>query len=163
MKLIEEKNALVKGGRKISSELETVDFKIKKFQDKEKVITGKTEPKDLMTKGEIIRLELERAMENFNKIAAEIQEAKLQAIPADMKADHLALMKKRDELETERNKVALKIQKIKDKLIPILKKEIKPFLKEYDDTESVEIKNGKIMVETFNYLENFKKQFKSKR
>jgi predicted nucleic acid-binding Zn-ribbon protein len=162
-KLIETKDELVKSGRKLSSELETIEFKIKKFQDKEKVITGKTEPKDLMTKGEIIRLELERAMKSFDEIAAQIQEAKLQAIPAQMKADHLALMKKREELETERNKIALKIQKIKDKLVPILKKEITPHLQEFDDTESVELKNGKIIVKTFNYLEDFKKQFRNKK
>lgn len=161
--LIEMKDGLVKIGRKISSELETLEFKIKKYQDKEKVITAKTEPKDLMTRGEIIRLELDRAMKEFEKIAEEIQKTKLEAVPKNIKDEHFALMKKREEMERERNKIALKIQKIKDKLVPILKKEITPFLQEYEDTESVELKEGKILVKTFNYLENWKKAFKNKK
>ena len=162
-KLIEDKDALVKVGRKISSELETLEFKINKLQEKEKVITGKYEPKDLLARGEIVRLQMERNMKEFNKVSAEIHQAKLDQIPKSMKDDHYALMKIREEKEEERNKIALKIQKIKDKLIPILKKEITPFLKEYEDTQTVELKNGKIVVETFSYLEDFKKQFKNKK
>jgi predicted nucleic acid-binding Zn-ribbon protein len=161
-KLIEEKDALVKSGRKISSELETIQFKIDKLVEKEKVITGKHENKDLMTKGEIIRLELERAMKKYDEIAEEIRLDKLAQIPKKIEEEHLALMKKREELEAERNKIALKIQKFKDKIVPTLKKLIKPHLKEFDDTETVEIKDGKILVKTFNYLEDFKTKFKNR-
>lgn len=160
--LIATKDELVKGGRKISSELETIEFKINKLQNKEKKITGNCQPKELLTKGEIARLEMERAMKAFDAIAKEIHDAKLEAIPKDMKDEHFALMEKREKLETERNKVALKIQKIKDKLIPMLKKEITPHLKEFDDTETVEIKDGKVYVKTFNHLDDFKARFKKR-
>jgi len=162
-KLIESKDELVKLGRKISSELETIEFKINKLQDKEKVITGKSESKELLTRGEIARLEMERATKSFDKVAAEIHAFKLAAIPVQMKKDHYDLMAFRETKEEDRNKIALKIQKIKDKLIPLLKKEIEPFLKEYEDTQTVELKNGKIIVETFSYLDDFKKQFKNKK
>jgi hypothetical protein len=72
-------------------------------------------------------------------------------------------MKKREELERDRNKIALKIQKFKDKLIPMLKKEIKPHLKEFEDTQTVELKDGKVVVETFDYLEDYKARFRSKK
>jgi predicted nucleic acid-binding Zn-ribbon protein len=162
-KLIEDKDTLVKQGRKISSELETIEFKINKLQDKEKVITGKHENKDLATRGEIARLEMERAMKAFDKVAAEIHADKLEAIPKTMKDEHYAFMKKREELERDRNKIALKIQKFKDKLIPMLKKEIKPHLKEFEDTQTVELKDGKVVVETFDYLEDYKARFRSKK
>jgi hypothetical protein len=161
-KLIQEKDALVKSGRKISSELETVQFKIDKLVDKEKIITGKHDNKDLMTQGEIIRLELERTMKKYDDIAEKIRLDKLAQIPKTIEEEHKALMKKRSDLEAERNKIALKIQKYKDKIVPTLKKSIKPFLKEYDDTETVEIKDGKILVKTFNYLEDFKSKFKKR-
>lgn len=160
--LIATKDELVKGGRKISSELETIEFKINKIQNKEKKITGNCEPKELLTKGEIARLEMERAMKAFDKIAAEIKQTKLDAIPKEMKEEHFALMATREKLENDRNKIALKIQKIKDKLIPMLKKEIKPHLKEFDDTETVEIKDGKVHVKTFNHLDDFKARFKKR-
>lgn len=162
-KLIEEKDALVKTGRKISSELETIEFKINKLQDKEKVITGKHQNKELMTKGEIARLEMERAMKAFDEIANQIHADKLAAIPQTMKDEHFALLKLRSDKEADRNKVALKIQKYKDKMIPLLKKLIKPHLGEFDDTETVEVKDGKILVTTFNYIEDFKKKFKDRK
>lgn len=160
LKLLVDKNALVKEGRKISSMLETIEFKIKKFQDKEKIITGKYEPKDLMTRGEIIRLELERVMKKFEEISTELKEAKLAQIPAKMKADHEALMAERVKLETERNKIALKIQKIKDRAVPIIKAEVKPHLKEYDDIETAEVVDDHIEVVTFNHVEQFKQKFR---
>ncbi len=78
-----------------------------------------------------------------------------------MKNDHLEVLKQKEKLERERNKVALKVQKIKDKVVPIIQKEVRPLLKdEYDDIETAKLKDGKIVIETFNHIEDFKKKFR---
>lgn len=160
--LLMEKNDLVTSGRKISSQMETIEFKIKKFQDKEKIITAKIDPKELREKAEALQDAIQKQMKEFDVLAREIQDIKLAGVPAQMKADHLALMKEREQMERDRNKIALKVQKLKDKAVPIIKKEVKPHLQEYDDIETAEIKDGKIVVKTFNHLEQFRANFKKK-
>ena len=68
-----------------------------------------------------------------------------------------------EKVEKERAKIGLQIQKIKDKVIPMMT-ELKPTIckEEFDDIESVSIVNGKIEVKTFNHLEEFKKQYREK-
>lgn len=72
------------------------------------------------------------------------------------------LTKKIEELEKERAKVGLKIQKVKDKLIPIVESKIKPQLEEFEDIETVEVKGDMIVVKKFSHLEEFKKAWREK-
>jgi predicted nucleic acid-binding Zn-ribbon protein len=158
---IVDKDKLVSEGRKISQDIENLEFKIKHFEDKEKKITGKIiPPKELTDRGDAVAEQIARLSDELDKIAKEINDSKLAAVPADMKADHLKLLKDKEVLERERNKIALKVQKIKDKVVPIIQKEVKPLLGEYDDIETAKTKDGKIVITTFNYLEDFKRKFR---
>lgn len=158
---IVQKDKLVDDGRAISRQIETLEVKIKRFEDKEKKITAKiVPPVELTDKGDAMAKELERLSAELGKIADQINQSKLDAIPEEMKNEHMQLLKEKEELERERNKVALKVQKIKDKVIPIVQKEVKPLLKEYDDIETAKVKDGKVVINTFNYLEDFKAKFK---
>lgn len=161
--LLAEKELLVKEGRKVSSEMETIEFKITKFQDKEKAITGKVEPKELIERGKKIGDEIEAKVKEMDVVVAEIEKIKLDAIPKDMIDAHKALIKEKEQKERLRNKIAMKIQKIKDKVIPIIQKEVKPLLKEYEDIETAKLENGKVVIETFNHLETWKKAFSDKK
>lgn len=160
--LLEQKEVLVKAGRKLSSEIETLQHKITKYQDKEKKITEACKVPDLEKKIETLGKEVEERVNEMEKILEEIRNIKLASIPADLKKEHLELIKQREAKERERNKVALKIQKIKDKVVPVIQVETKPFLKEYDDIETAELKDGLIKITTFNHLENWKKEFRSR-
>lgn len=66
-----------------------------------------------------------------------------------------------EKLEKERAKLGMKVQKVKDKVIPMVDKmkgkEI--VLGEYDDIETISLEKGEIVVNIFNHLEEFKKQF----
>ena len=75
------------------------------------------------------------------------------------------LTKQINDLESERNKIGLKIQKVKDKIIPAIEKAVKPLLEnDFEDIESVKIENDKISVNIFDHAEEFKKTFlKNKR
>lgn len=158
---IVQKDKLVDDGRAISRQIETLEVKIKRFEDKEKKITAKiVPPVELTDKGDAMAKELERLSAELGKIADQINQSKLDAIPEEMKNEHMQLLKDKEALERDRNKIALKVQKIKDKVIPIVQKEVKPLLKEYDDIETAKVKDGKVVINTFNYLEDFKAKFK---
>ncbi len=163
VKLLEDKEILVKAGRKVSSEIETIEFKINRYVEKEKAITAKVECKELVEKGTIINKQIDKLIAEIEVIAKEINTEKLSKIPKDVEVAHKDLMKQKEEKERERNKIALKVQKIKDKVVPIIKKEVKPLLKEYEDIETAKVEKGQVVIETFNHLEQFKTSFKNKK
>ena len=157
---IVEKDRLVNEGRKISQKIDDTEKEIVKFETKEREITAKVEVKELELKGNILNDECQKKFEELQKIVKQIEDVRLSHIPKDIKDAHLALMAKREELERERNKLFLKVQKIKDRIIPIIQKTVKPLLKEYDDIETAKTKDGKVVIATFNHLEDFKRKFK---
>ncbi len=162
--LLTSKEELVKDGIKITKELEALEAKVTSYENKEKMITKRVKVSpELEEKGNVLAKEINEKIKALDVIAKEIEDIKLAAVPKDMKEAHLALMKKREVLERDRNKIALKIQKIKDRVVPIIKKEVKPLLQnEYDDIETAKVVDGEIVIETFNYLEDFKKKFHKK-
>lgn len=158
---IVQKDALVNDGRKISGEIEKIEAKVKVFEDKEKAITGKVEvPKELIEKGNKLANEIESKIKELGVIGNEVENIKLAAIPEEMKKEHQALLKDKEALERDRNKIALKVQKIKDRIIPVIQKEVKPLLEKYDDIETAKTKDGMVVISTFNYIEEYKKKFK---
>lgn len=158
--LIVDKDKLVEVGRGISRQIEAKEMKIKRFEEKEKRITAKViPPKELTDKGDALVKQITELNSELTKIADSINKSKLDAIPEDMKTEHMQLLKEKEVLERDRNKIALKVQKIKDKVIPIIQKEVKPLLGQYDDIETAKTKNGKVIIDTFNHLEDFKSKF----
>jgi len=72
------------------------------------------------------------------------------------------ISKEIEKLETDRNKLALQIQKIKDKIMPFAKKVKAENLDKYDSIQSIELKGDDILITTFNYLDEYKKQLDEK-
>lgn len=160
---IVDKDTLVFEGRKISGKIDEIERKIAVFEKKEKEITGKTKPnKELKEEGDKLAKSIETTIKRLEEIGNAIQQKKLEAIPKEMKEEHQGLMKEREKLERDRNKIALKVQKIKDVLVPLVQKACKPLLKEYEDIETAKAVDGKVMINTFNHLEDWKRKFKSK-
>jgi len=157
---IVDKDKWVSQGMEVSKKLEKVEKEIADFEKKEKAITAKIEVKDLKERGDKLNDECQKKFEELQSVIKQIEEIKLKGIPKDIKEAHLAKMKEREQLERERNKIFMKVQKIKDRVIPIIQKEVKPLLKEYDDIETAKTKDGKVILKTFNHLEEFKAKFK---
>lgn len=158
--LIVDKDTLVTEGRRISGEIDRIEIKIKRLEDKEKRITGKTNPPtELLERGEKAVAEITRLNVVLEGIVKEINDFKLAAVPPEIKAEHLELLKNREEKERDRNKIALKVQKVKDKVVPLIQKQVKPLLKEYDDVETAKTKDGMIVITTFNHLTDWKNKF----
>ncbi len=116
----------------------------------------------MVAEGDLLAKGIEKTMKRLEELGQLIEKQKLDAIPEDMKLAHKAKMKEREVLERERNKIALKVQKIKDRVVPLIQKEVKPLLKEYDDIETAKTKNGKVIINTFNHLDDWKRMFKSR-
>lgn len=160
-KLITDKDILVTEGRKISGEIDKIERKVKEYEEKEKRITAKVvPPKELTDKGDDLVKQITKLNIELTAIADSINKSKMDAIPEEMIAGHKLLLKEKESLERERNKVALKVQKIKDKCVPLIQKEVKPHLKrEYDDIETARVKDGKVVISTYNRLDDWKKTF----
>lgn len=157
--LLLEKDKIVKEGRGISAQIETIESKIATLDKKERAITEKVNPKDLIERGDALKDEINNKIKELEKIAKEIEDVKIKAIPEDMVKEHYALRAEKEKKERERNKLALKVQKIKDKVIPLIQKEMKSHLNDYEDIETAKIMGDKVVIETFSHLEEWKKQF----
>lgn len=164
VKFINDKDTLVQEGRKITRDIENLEVRIKGFENREKAITAKVKPSiESIEKGNKLTDEINAKIKELETLGMEIENQKLAAVPAKMKEDHLNLLKQKETLERDRNKIALKIQKIKDKIVPIIQKECKPLLKnEFDDIETASIKDDKIVIKTFNHVEDFKSKFRKR-
>lgn len=160
---IEAKDVLLNEGLAVLKQLEKVESEITSFQNKEKMITGKISP-DATLKEEGDRLANEHAIieKRLDEIIQSIEKKKMDAIPEKLLADHKEALKKRENLKRDMKKIENKIQKIKDRLVPLMKKEIKPLLQEFDDVDTPTIVKGKVVFPVYNHLENFKRQYRSK-
>ena len=157
-----EKEQLVTAGRHISDELDRIETKILNCETKEKAITEKVQPKELGEKAEALKVQINELVAEFEKVAGEIMVLKLAGIPKDLEKTHRDLMKLKEEKERERNKIALKVQKIKDRVIPIVQKVCKPQLEQYEDIQTAEIQEGLVIVEVYSRLEEWKEAFNKK-
>lgn len=163
VEMIEQKNVLVLEGRKISYEMEKLEKEIEQCEEMEKKITATVKPKELGEKAEKMKAEIDAMIKEFEKVANEITKTKLDGIPKDLADKHRTLMAKRETRERERNKIALKIQKIKDRMVPKIAAIVKPQLKEYEDIETAEVKDGVVVVNTFSHLESWKEAFNKRK
>lgn len=62
-------------------------------------------------------------------------------------------------LEETRRKVGLQVQKIKDKVIPLVKKLTDGKLAEFEEITQVDIKDGEIDITVVNVVEDFKRDY----
>lgn len=72
------------------------------------------------------------------------------------------ISRKIEKLETERNKIGLKVQKIKDDIVLPFAREIKKDLGKYEDLQTLNLINGKIVVNVFDYIEQYKEELDKK-
>ena len=72
------------------------------------------------------------------------------------------ISQKIEDLQTELNKIGLKVQKIKDDTVLPFAREVKKTLGKYEDLETLQLVNGKIVVNVFDYLERYKEEFDKK-
>lgn len=155
--LLQKKNDMVLKGREISLEIEdkekemdAIDTQIKEVEAKVDIKEFEDQAKEVTDKMNALLLEMkevEKAI--YAKITANV--------PEEFKNQYDKKLEEKAGLENDRNKVALKIQKLKDLIIPMTQKIAKPYLtEEFEDFNDIRLENGEIVLEIFSHLEDFK-------
>lgn len=170
--LITAKDDLVTEGRKITGQMEDLEKKVHKCEDKEKAITAKEKPDEtLKAEGDALVEVFNNTLKRLEEVGQAIEKKKMDAIPKELIDEHKGYLKEIEKLERDRNKIALKVQKIKDRVIPLIQKEVVPkFVKrevtvdmsKFDDIETAKVKDGKVVIHTFNHLDDWKRKFKGR-
>ena len=104
---------------------------------------------------------VEECIEKMKVIKQEIYDRMIAQVPQDLHRKYDELRKAKETLEEERNKAALKAQKYNDKIIPLAKQLMKPFLQDqYDDYDTLKLDGDEIVATIFNHLIDWKNTFK---
>lgn len=160
-KLLEEKSVLITEGRGVSEEIEKLEKEMEeidiKIQEEEKGV-------DI---GDLLLLEkqqvaiVEECVEEMEKIKQMIYDRMKEKTSPELREKYEKIKKVKEEIENKRNKIALKAQKYNDKIIPLGRKLMKPFLEDkFEDYDTIRIENGEIVCTIFSHLEDFKNNFK---
>lgn len=162
-KLLTQINDLVLSGREMSQEIEEKEAVMADIDKQIQEIESKVDVKDLDER-------IKSVVERVNTVKAEQQEiekeiyARCKAlVPSELVEKYENAKKSKESLEKDRNKVALKVQKFKDRSIPLARKLMKPHLQdEFDDYEGVVLENGELIGTIFNHLLDWKEKWREK-
>jgi sugar-specific transcriptional regulator TrmB len=161
--LMEKKGDLIMIGRTKSQEIEKVEKEMEEINTKLMEEEAKVDIQDLNKKQMAIVDEVNKHIIAMEEIKAEIYERMIKEVPQELRDRYDELKKKKEELETDRNKVAIKAQKFNDKIIPLAREMMKPFLTDqYEDYDSLAVEDGMIVASIFSHMNDFKNNFKKK-
>lgn len=162
-KLLAEKSELVTTGRAMSEDIEKLEAEMQEIDNEMKKIEKTVDISSFKTREQEITSKVEVAIKEMEQIQSEIKELMVAAIPGELGSRYETLKEEKDKKENERNKIALKVQKYNDKIIPQGRKLMKPYLEDnYDDYDTISLVDGKIVASIFNHIEDFKANFKKK-
>lgn len=162
-----QKGQIIQEGREISQQIADVELEMGKIDIRLQAEEAKVDISDLKLQGDTIVSEMEEVAKGYaNKIKAIEQQIydrmKAQTNP-ELRTQHELLKKQKEELETARNKKALKAQKIKDRIIPIARRLLKGQLQnKYEDYYDIQLKDGKMIGTIFSHLDEWNKNFEEK-
>lgn len=161
--LMLKKKELVEKGRGVSEEIETLEKEMEEIDTKLKEEEKKVNIDDFIEKEKAISIKVDEAIKEMNEIKKEIYARMKAEIPPELGIKYDELEKAKEEKETERNKIALKAQKFNDKIIPLSREMLKPFLEDvYEDYDSLYLEDDEIVATIFSHLNDFKINFKKK-
>lgn len=162
-KLMEEKGDMVLEGREVSQEIEEIEIQMKKVDEEIQAEEAKVDISDLKPRADAATLKVNEAMSEMKAVKDEIYARMKSQVPKSLHEKYESLIKLKEEKESARNKIALKIQKWKDKIIPLAQKLMKPFLQdEFDDYNDLVLENGEVVGTIFNHQDEFLKRQRNK-
>lgn len=161
--LLIKKEELITKGRaksdeiiKIEQEMLEIDVKL---QEEEK----KVDISDLDDKQKAIGAKVDEAIKEMEAVKKEIFDRMTKQTNPELRTQYEEMRKSLDTLENDRNKIALKAQKYNDKIIPLGRELMKPFLEDqYEDYDTIQLVDGEITATIFSHLASFKANFKKK-
>jgi len=162
-KLITEKGVFVNKGRAVSEEIEAIEKEMEEVNQQLMAEEKKVNIDDILEKEKALTLKVEEAIAEMKVFKQEIFDRMKAQVPAELGVKYDELKKTLEDKESDRNKIALKAQKYNDKIIPIGRDLMKPFLKDqFEDFDSLYIEDNEIVATIFSHLSDFKNNFKKK-
>lgn len=162
--LMEKKGELVTIGRGKSEEIEKVELEMEEIDKKVQEEETKVDISDLNDRQKEIAARVDVAIAEMEEVKKEIYARMIAQVPDALHKQYDELRKKKEDLETDRNKIALKCQKYNDKIIPMGRELMKPFLNDqYEDYETLYLDNGEIYATIFSHMQEFKNNFKKRK
>jgi len=162
--LIEEKSKLVIEGRAKSVEIVKLEEEMTEIEKQLIEEEKKVDLKEFQKKEKAITKRMEKCVKDIEEIKKAIFAKIRKETPQDLRDKYDTANKKKEELETERNKIALNAQKYNDKIIPLAREIMKPHLQdEFDDYEGIRVENGELIATIFNHVEEFKINFNKRK
>jgi phenylalanyl-tRNA synthetase alpha subunit len=162
-KLLTEKAELIVMGRAKSTEIEKLEAEMEILDNQMKEVQKSIDISDLKEKGNLIGERMEQCIKEMKDLETEINARLKEKSPTELLEKYDTTKTQKEDLETERNKIALKAQKYNDKVIPLGRKLMKPYLEDsFDDFDTIRIEDGEIVASIFNHLNDFKTNFKKK-
>lgn len=155
--LLEKKTDLVLEGREVSLEIEEKEAKMDEIDKAIQEVEKTANIKELDPLVEDITNRMNKLMEEMEVVKKELYERCRKVVPVNMTLDYEQAKLDKEELENKRNKIGLKIQKIKDRIIPMTQKIAKPLLEdEFEDFGDLRIENNQVIIEIISHLEAWK-------
>lgn len=162
-KLLTEKSDFVMTGRTMSEEIEKLEAEMQEIDNQMKEAEKTVDITEFISREKEISDRMDACIKDIEQVQKEIREKMIANTPKELGDKYDKLKNVKESLENERNRVALNVQKRNDKIIPLGRKLMKPYLEDtYDDFDSLSLEDNKIVASIFNHVETFKSNFKKK-
>src|SRR3990167_4847718 len=127
-KLLKEKADLILEGRKVSEDIEFVEAEMNTIDKEVQEIEATVEVADLKAEAEQLTVQFNAIMNKMEENQNKVRERLHKIVPEGLKNKYDNKKKEKEELESSRNKIALRVQKWNDKIIPLARKIMKSLL-----------------------------------
>lgn len=163
-KLLKEKSDMILEGRKVSEDIDEKEREMDEIDKEVQEVEKKVDIADLRGEADALTARFNALTSEMSEVNNKIRERLHQIVPQELKDKYDNKKKEKEALESKRNKIALRVQKWNDKIIPLARKVMATFIQnEYEDYDSLRIENGKVVGTIFNHFEDWKKIFFSKK
>lgn len=163
-KLLEEKQQYILDGRRESNKLEQIEAEMESIDKQIADYEKQADTSDIDERAKVITEEMNVVFQKMEELKKELFDRGRAQVPPELYQQYEAKVKEKEETERTRNKFALKAQKYTDRIIPIARNLMKPFLQdEYEDFDSLLIEDNQVVGKIFNHLVDWKAAFAKKK
>lgn len=164
LNLLTKKGGLIEQGRAKSEEVEKVEKEMAVIDEQIQELEKQVPTDDIDAEAKEVTEAFNAVMQKMGDVKKRLGERMKTGIAPDVIALYEAKKKEKEALEAERNKFAMKVQQVNDKIIPMTRKLMAPYLQDkWEDCGTMELKDGKIEATIFSHLDDFEKAFEKKR
>jgi predicted nucleic acid-binding Zn-ribbon protein len=159
-KLLSQKAALITEGRSKSERIEALEKEMEIIDEEIRAYEKNVNTSDLDAEAKIITESFNAIMQQMTDIKQKLHDRMKSAISPEAIALYEEKKKEKEGVEKERNRIALKVQQFTDRIVPFARKLMAPYLEnKYEDYDSIQLEDDKIVTKIFSHLDLFEKSF----